>query len=174
MITRRGAALLALGLWASGAQALAQSDRTKEWEATLQAAKKEGQVSIYIYRYEALIEAFKKDYPEIKASVVTGTGAQLGNRILAERRAEKYLVDVFSAGPNSAFNILYKGKTLDPLKPAFILPEVLDESKWYGGRHSFIDPEGKYILGYLANPRDRKSTRLNSSHSRASRMPSSA
>jgi iron(III) transport system substrate-binding protein len=152
VITKRRAALLALSLWAFAAPALAQSDRTKEWEATLLAAKKEGQVSIYIYRYEALIEAFKKEYPDIKPSVVTGTGAQLGNRILAERRAEKYLVDVFSAGPNSAFNILYKGKTLDPLKPAFILPEVLDESKWYGGRHGFIDPEGKYILGYLANP----------------------
>jgi len=129
----------------------AQSDWKKEWENTLQAAKKEGQVGIYIYRYEPVLEAFKKEYPDIKVSAVTGTGAQLGNRILAERRAEKYLVDVFSAGPNSAFNILYKGKTLDPLRPAFILPEVLDESKWYGGRHNFVDPEGKYIFGYLAN-----------------------
>ncbi len=130
----------------------AQSDWSKEWEKTVQAAKKEGQLTIYIYRYERLLEAFKKDYPEIKVLTVTGTGNQLGTRIVTERRAEKYIADIFSTGPNSAFNILYKGKMLDPLKPAFILPEVLDESKWYGGRHNFLDQEGKHIFGYLANP----------------------
>jgi ABC-type Fe3+ transport system substrate-binding protein len=130
----------------------AQSDWNKEWEKTLQAAKKEGQVTIYIYRYERLLEAFKKDYPEIKVLTVTGTGNQLGTRIVTERRAEKYIADIFSTGPNSAFNILYKGKALDPLKPMFLLPEVLDETKWYGGRHNFLDPEGKHIFGYLANP----------------------
>jgi iron(III) transport system substrate-binding protein len=141
--------LILLGLSADG---LAQSDWKKEWESALQAAKKEGQVGVYIYRYEAVLEAFKKEHPEIKVFAVTGTGSQLGKRILAERRAEKYLADVFSAGPNSSFNILYKAKALDSLKPTFILPEVLDESKWYGGRHNFVDEEGKYIFGYLANP----------------------
>ncbi len=148
---RTWAALILLVWLSLSIDVWAQSDWKKEWENVLQAAKKEGQISVYIYRYEALLEAFKKEYPDIKVSAVTGTGAQLGNRILAERRAEKYLVDVFSAGPNSAFNILYKGKTLDSLRPAFILPEVLDESKWHGGKHNFVDPEGKYIFGYLAN-----------------------
>jgi len=131
--------------------AWAQSDWSREWEKTVQAAKKEGQVTIYIYRYERLLEAFKKDYPEIKVLTVTGTGNQLGTRIVTERRAEKYIADIFSTGPNSAFNILYKGKALNPLKPMFVLPEVLDESKWYGGRHNFLDPEGKHIFGFLAN-----------------------
>lgn len=123
-----------------------------EWEKTLQAAKKEGQVTVYIYRYEPVLEAFRKEYPEIKMVSVTGTGNQLGLRIISERRADKYLVDVFSAGPNSNFNILHKAKALDPLKPAFMLPEVSDEFKWYGGKHNFVDREGKYIYGYLANP----------------------
>ena len=138
-------------LLALAADGWTQSDWNKEWEKTLQAAKKEGQVAVYIYRYERMLEAFKKDFPEIKVLTVTGTGNQLGTRIMTERRAEKYIADVFSTGPNSAFNILYKGKALDPLKPDFILPEVMDESKWHGGRHNFIDPEGKYIFGYLAN-----------------------
>lgn len=146
------AAILSIAATGAPRDLDAQSGATKEWEATLQAAKKEGQVSIYIYRYERVLEAFKKDYPDIKVVSVTGTGNQLGTRIITERRADKHLADVFSTGPNSAFNILYKGKALDPLKPAFILPEVLDESKWYGGRLNFIDPEGKYIFGYLANP----------------------
>jgi iron(III) transport system substrate-binding protein len=146
------AASIALLVAAFSARASAQSDWKKDWETTLQAAKKEGQVTVYIYRYERMLEAFKKEYPDIKVVAVTGTGNQLGTRILTERRAEKYIADIFSTGPNSAFNILYKkAKALDPLKPMFVLPEVADESKWYGGRHNFIDTEGKHIFGYLAN-----------------------
>jgi iron(III) transport system substrate-binding protein len=127
-------------------------DWKKEWEATLAAAKKEGQLTIYIYRYERMLDAFKKEYPEIKVVSVAGTGNQLGTRIVTERRADKFIPDVFSTGPNSAFNILYKAKVLDPLRPAMLLPEVTDESKWYGSKLNFVDPEGKYIFGYLANP----------------------
>lgn len=130
----------------------AQSDRSREWEKMLAAAKKEGQVTVYIYRYDRLIESFQKDYPDIKLTSVTGRGAQLTTRIMAERRAEKYLVDVYSGGANGNFNVLYKGKALDPLKPTLMLPEVVDESKWYGGEHRYADPDGKYIFAYLANP----------------------
>lgn len=140
--------------------ALAQSDLTggpqagwkREWEKTLQAAKKEGQLTVYIYRYGALLDAFRKEYPEIKIVSVTATGSQMGARIMAERRADKYIADLFSSGANTNFNVLYKGKALDPLKPMLILPEVLDESKWFEGRHRYIDPEGKYIFAYIGNP----------------------
>lgn len=123
-----------------------------EWEKTVQAAKKEGQVVVHIYRYGRLVESFQREYPDIKAVTVTGRGSQLTTRIVAERRAEKYLADVYSGGANGAFNVLYKGKALDPIKPALILPEVTDLSKWYGGEHRYADPDGKYIFAYLANP----------------------
>jgi iron(III) transport system substrate-binding protein len=132
--------------------ALAESDWSKEWEKTVQAARKEGQVSVYIYRYEAVLEAFRKEYPEIKVVSVTGTGRDMGSRVLSERRAERYIADVFSSGANTNFNTLYKARALDPVKPALILPEVVDESKWYGGEHRYADPEGKFIFAYLANP----------------------
>lgn len=132
--------------------AVAHADWNTEWEKTLQAARKEGQVSIYIYRYEGVLEAFKKEYPEIKVVSITGTGRDMGNRVLSERRAERYIADIFSSGANTNFNTLYKAKALDPIKPALILPEVVDESKWFGGEHRYADPEGKYIFAYLANP----------------------
>ena len=50
-------------------QSAAQSNWQKEWEKTLAAAKKEGQVNIYIYRYERLLQDFKKDYPGINVVV---------------------------------------------------------------------------------------------------------
>jgi ABC-type glycerol-3-phosphate transport system substrate-binding protein len=50
----------------------AQSNWQQEWEKTLAEAKKEGQLNIYVYRYERLLEDFKKDYPGINVVSVTG------------------------------------------------------------------------------------------------------
>lgn len=130
----------------------AEPDWKREWERTLAAAKKEGQVNIYIYRYERLLQDFKKEYPGINVVSVTGRGTELTARLMAERRAGKYIADVYSGGTNGNYNTLYKGKVLDPVKPALILPEVVDLSKWYGKEHRYADPEGQYIFAYLANP----------------------
>ncbi|HEY7219173.1 MAG TPA: extracellular solute-binding protein [Candidatus Binatia bacterium] len=130
----------------------AQADWKKDWERTLAAAKKEGQVTIYIYRYEGLLQEFKREFPGISIVSVTGRGNELTHRIMAERRAEKFLVDVYSGGTNSLYNTLYKGKALDPLKPLLILPEVTDASKWYGNEHRYADPEGKYIFSFIGSP----------------------
>jgi iron(III) transport system substrate-binding protein len=140
--------LLSLG----AGQSLAQSNWQNEWERVLAEAKKEGQVNIYIYRYERLLQDFRKDYPWVNVVSVTGRGAELTNRIIAERRAGKFIVDVYSGGTNGNYNVLYKGKVLDPIKPALIVPEVTDPTKWYGKEHRYADPEGQYIFAYLANP----------------------
>jgi ABC-type glycerol-3-phosphate transport system substrate-binding protein len=97
-----------------------QSNWQKEWEKTLADARKEGQVNIYIYRYERLLQDFKKDYPDINVVSVTGRGNELTNRIMAERRAGKFIPDIYSGGTNSLYNTLYKGKALDPLKPLML------------------------------------------------------
>ena len=146
------AGLLALCLVTPVEKTFAQSDWNKTWEKTLADAKKEGQVSIYIYRYERLLQEFRKQYPAINVVSVTGRGSQLTTRLMAERRAGKYIADVYSGGTNGNYNVLYKGKALDPIKPTLMLPEVTDTSKWYGGEHRYADPEGKHIFAYLANP----------------------
>lgn len=72
-------------------------------------------------------------------------------RIAAERRAGKYLVDVYSGGGNSIYQVLYLGKMLDPIKPALLHPEVLDESKWWEGRHKYVDRERRHMFVYEGN-----------------------
>ena len=47
---------------------------------------------------------------------VLGAGGQLGARVLAERRGEKYLPDVFSAGANTIGDVLYKAQALESIK----------------------------------------------------------
>jgi iron(III) transport system substrate-binding protein len=146
--------LVTLSVLVSTAAAVnaAQTDWKKDWEQTLAAAKKEGQVNIYIYRYEGLLQDFKREFPGINVMSVTGRGNELTNRIMAERRAGKFIVDVYSGGTNSLYNTLYKGKALDPLKPMLVLPEVTDTSKWYANEHRYADPEGKYIFSFIGSP----------------------
>ena len=129
----------------------AQAEKNKEWEQTLAAAKKEGQVNIYIYRYEGLLQDFKREFPGINVMSVTGRGNELTNRIMTERRAGKFIVDVYSGGTNSLYNTLYKGKALDPIKPLLMLPEVTDLSKWFGNEHRYADPEGKFIFAFIGS-----------------------
>jgi ABC-type glycerol-3-phosphate transport system substrate-binding protein len=121
----------------------AQLDWKKDWEQTVAAAKKEGQVTVYIYRYEGVLQDFKREFPDINVVTVAGRGNELTTRVMSERRAGKYIADVYSAGTGGNYNVLYKGKALDPIKPVLTLPEVIDESKWYGKEHRYADGEGK-------------------------------
>jgi len=121
----------------------------QEWEKTLEAAKKEGQVAVYISGYEEILPEFQKEYPEIKVVPTTGRGAQVGQKLLAERRAEKYLADVVSAGGVTTYQQLFPAKVFDPIKPALLFPEINDVTKWYQGRHHYADPENQYIFSYV-------------------------
>lgn len=133
--------------------ASAQSNWQAEWERTLRAAETEGQVTLYgcCYEYDRVLDGFRKKYPKIKVTTVLASGNQLSTRILAERRGDRYLIDVVSSGANTLHDALYKAHVLEPIKPALLLPEVLDLSKWYEGEHRYIDPEKRYIFAFVAN-----------------------
>jgi ABC-type Fe3+ transport system substrate-binding protein len=64
---------------------------------------------------------------------------------MTERRAGRNIADVARIGNTSPY-ALYEAKALQPIAAAFILPEVKDESKWWQGKHQYVDPEGKYIF----------------------------
>jgi hypothetical protein len=112
----------------------AKGDWQAKWEKAVQAAKKEGKLSLYLYQGEGelggVAQLFQKKYPEISVTTVTGRGNQLGPRIMAERRAGKFLVDAYIGGPTTAYDVFHRAKILDTVRSGFILPEVLDESKW--------------------------------------------
>jgi iron(III) transport system substrate-binding protein len=120
----------------------------EEWQRAVEAAKKEGQVSLYggqEITHPDIVAAFNKEFPFIKVLSATGRAPDLMARIVAERRADKYLADIMASGPNGP-RMLYLGKALDPIAHTFILPEVTDGSKWYGGKHWYADPENQHIF----------------------------
>ena len=131
----------------------AKSSWQVEWDRTVRAAEQEGQVSVSIGGYGAIIDSgvFQKAYPKIKITSITGAGTDLTARITAERRGDKYLLDVYNGGGNSLYQVLYVGKMLDPIKSTLILPEVLDVTKWWEGKHKYADKGGQYIFVYEGN-----------------------
>ena len=126
----------------------AQADAWKaDWDKTLQAAKKEGQLVLYgSADFEILFAEFHKKYPEIKVVGVYGRGADVAKRFMSERRAEKHLADLYVNGMTTGYNVFYKAKALDPIPPLLVLPEVTDVSKWWRGKLHYVDPENQYLL----------------------------
>jgi ABC-type Fe3+ transport system substrate-binding protein len=135
-------------LVASGTGRAAESRLTwqVDWEKTLKVAEAEGEVTVYVVDYPRLtVSQFQKAYPRIKLNLVDGpSGPALSSRLMAERRAGKYQADLYIGGQGTHVSVLYPAKALAPMPPAFILPEVKDESKWFKGKHRFVDPETRH------------------------------
>lgn len=127
----------------------AQSGWQPEWERSLEGAKREGQVMIYSSdTYDLLFLEFHKKFPQIKVVSVLGRGAELVQRIMTERRAGRYLADLLVTGPTSEYT-LYQARVLEPIKPALLLPEVTDTSRWWkGGKHNYVDNERQFIFAF--------------------------
>ncbi|HXT53383.1 MAG TPA: hypothetical protein VN826_02695, partial [Candidatus Eisenbacteria bacterium] len=123
------------------------------WEDTVRGAEKEGEVTVYatnsVGDLQVIWDAFKKRFPKIKLnSVGISTTSEIVTKIMAERRAGQFLVDAMLGAPGATYNSFYRGKTLDPMPPALVLPEVTDLSKWWKGKHRYVDPEGQYVFVY--------------------------
>ena len=117
-----------------------------EWDKAVKAAEAEGEVNVYVVDYPRFaVGQFQKAFPKIKLNMIDGpSGPALSSRLMAERRAGKYQADLYIAGQGTHVSVLYPAKALAAMPPAFILPEVKDESKWFKGKHRFVDPETRH------------------------------
>ncbi len=145
--------ILKLLLVDTGAAAEPKPASGQEWDALVKKAEEEGEVAIYatdsIGNAQSIWAAFQKRYPKIKLiGTSVGRGSDLFPKLFSERRAGKYLADVFLAGPTAVHLNLYPAKVLDPMPPALVHPNVTDLSKWWQGKHHYVDPEGQYNFMY--------------------------
>jgi iron(III) transport system substrate-binding protein len=153
-------AVIAIGWSMVGVDRGAQAAETKpawqqEWEKTLEEAKKEGRLVIHgASEVPTLFEdSFQKSYPNIKVTTVSaGRGTERVQRIMSERRAGQYLVDLYIGSPWDVFSTFLPANIIEPIQPLLLLPEVLDKSKWWRGRHHYVDGEGKYIFIFEGAP----------------------
>lgn len=123
------------------------------WDELVAAAKGEGRVVVIGPPFsdvrEKIPAAFEKRFGVV-VEYVGGRTSEAAARLRAERNAGLYTVDVTVGGVQSMATIFYREKMLAPLRPALILPEVTDGSKWKRGALWFADPEEQYVLR-LAN-----------------------
>ena len=143
---------LALSLVVSAGAADSKPAWQREWEKILDGAKKEGEVRLWGEQeitHPDIIGAFTKEFPFIKPVTVSGRVGDLMPRIIAERRAGKFLADIYSGGLGGrSFYDFHKAGVLDPIKPVLILPEVVDGSKWLNGDHFYADSEKQFVFMY--------------------------
>ena len=153
-LTKRLAVIVILWLLFASLSQSAESKPASQtdWQKAIAAAKKEGEVRLWgdqEITHPDIVAAFAKEYPFIKAVIVSGRVGELMPRIIAERRAGKYLADLYSGGlgGRSFFDFLKTG-VLDPIKPVLLLPEVVDGSKWLNGEHYYADGEKRFVFMY--------------------------
>src|SRR5580765_5553682 len=105
--------LLAVASGAGGAAELRQS----EWDKTLKSAEAEGEVAVYVVDYPRFaVSQFQKAFPKIRLTMIDGpSGPALSSRLMAERRAGKYLADLYIAGQGTHVSVLYPAKALAPM-----------------------------------------------------------
>lgn len=120
-----------------------------KWNQIVAAGKKEGKV-VFAAAPDPLMrrlipEKFTARFG-IRVEYLAGRSSDMGTRLQLERQGGIFSVDAVTAGVQSMSAAFYKEKLIDPLKPALILPEVLDRTKWKSGKLWFIDPEEQYIL----------------------------
>jgi ABC-type Fe3+ transport system substrate-binding protein len=125
-----------------------------DWDKTVAAAKQEGQLTLsgppgQLWR-DALV-AFEKDYPGIRVEFTGQNSRDFWPRLFQERGAGQYLWDLRVGGPDpQVFQARDEG-VLDPVRPLLALPEVIDESKWFGGFAGlYADKEQQFLPAFVA------------------------
>lgn len=141
-----------------GREELSESWQMK-WDQLLVAAKKEGKVVFYCSAGQAVRDNVAREFQEatgIQVEITTGGMPELAARIFAEHRAGLYLVDILTGGVTTSITRLKPGGVLQPMEPAFILPELTDpeliKKTWWEGTLPWVDPESKLIFAMLAYP----------------------
>ncbi len=121
----------------------------EEWERVLAAAKREGQVSVMgpvgTDTRDALTIPFQKALG-IRVDYFGSTGGQQATRLAMERRADKYLWDIFIGGTTTGLTSLIPMGAFDPMEPALILSDVKDPKTWRGGGIEFVDPGRQMVV----------------------------
>src|SRR5579859_686272 len=127
-----------------------------DWDALVQAARKEGELVVFLGRASTrqLHDAFPVFEQKfgIKVTQVAGSGNENADKVLAERSTGIYTADLWMGGLTTINTRLLPKGTFDPIEPQFILAEVTDKAGWMKGQYWWGDPDKKYTFLFSASP----------------------
>ena len=130
----------------------------QEWSKLTAAAKQEGALAIASggapsRQYRPVVDAFSKRFG-VKVEVSTGNATDTVNRVLAERKAGRYTVDVALISSRENNQRLVPSESLVPFTPLLFHPEVVEPSGWHQGRHWYADKASRYVFIYHVTKED--------------------
>jgi iron(III) transport system substrate-binding protein len=124
-----------------------------EWDQMLDAAKKEGKVTVSLPASAELKtqveEQFKKRFG-IEVEVFTARGSTGVRRMADDFNAGVRHFDLHIGGASSIISGMLDEGILDPIEPWLVLPEVKDLKQWWGG-HLWVDNAKKFIYTFQAH-----------------------
>src|SRR5919197_1747633 len=112
------------------------SAASSDWDKIVDAARSEGSVTVNTFPGSAnqqALSAFTKAYPGIELEQTTLVSSALAPRILQERQAGIYTWDVIHQPTTTSLQVLKPQGVLDPIKPAIVRPDVIDDKGWRDG-----------------------------------------
>jgi len=152
--------VLRAGLLAGAAAALGPATRAlagpPEWKQLVDAAKKEGKVVVNTFPgdgYKRALAAFTREFPEVKLEHTSLHSQDFAPRILQERQANVFTWDVATIPTSTALQVLRPAGVWDPLRPAIIHPDALNDAGWEGGfERGFAAVKDRALCyGFVAN-----------------------
>jgi iron(III) transport system substrate-binding protein len=129
-----------------------KSAASPEWEKVVDAAKKEGKVTVSIpasaEMRKQLEDQFKKRYG-VEVEVFTSRGSAGVRRMADEFKAGVRHFDLHIGGSSSIISGMLNEGILDPIEPWLSLPEVRDPKQWWGG-HLWVDKAKRFVYTFQA------------------------
>lgn len=128
-----------------------------DWQALVEAAQDEGELIDFICCAFGRVAdnnalRFFEDKFGVRVVSSTGSSRQNADRVLAEREAEVYTLDMWHGGITTSNTRLVPNGVLANLREQLIHPEVLDPDAWYGGGLPVMDANQEgLIIGYVGN-----------------------
>ena len=142
------------GQAAPGSSSAKPAASASNWQAVVEAAKKEGVVQCGCpprpdYA-KAIKDGFEAANPGIRLETSPAALPEFWVRVDKEQSAKQYLWDIYTFGPTiEMFDQKNKGG-MESLRDFMVGPDIGTDADWEGGLSGpFIDNEKKYIFAYL-------------------------
>lgn len=119
-----------------------------EWDAVVEAARKEGKLVVNTFPgtgFRQAIAVFEEKYPGIAIDHTTMIARDLATRVIQEQKASIFTFDVNQGPPGTAMGVMLPAGVFAPMPPVIVDPEVTGDQYWKGGfKRGFMDRTGTY------------------------------
>ena len=153
----RRAAAFAASAAATVGIVLGAAHAAEDMQKIIEGAKKEGELIIHIgpgkqFR-DARLTGFNEKYPFIKVHAINTANRESMPKLLRERKAGIYALDVHHGGPPNLLRVYIPNGFLAPLRDAIVDPAIMDDKIWRDGfADGFQDKDAKFVYAYDRTP----------------------